>query len=119
MSRYVTGLVGSLLLPVLVVAASLGQVGDLELVDRIVATVDDDPIFLSDIRRSIDLGLVERAGGESEDQLDDALALALAATGPFVVDVRIDASEASPLLKRFESLIKQGNSKNVAGWEKN
>ncbi|MEM1201917.1 MAG: thiamine pyrophosphate-dependent enzyme [Acidobacteriota bacterium] len=54
---------------------------------------------------------------ESEDQLDDALALALAAPGPFVVDVRIDASEASPLLKRFESLIKQGSSKNVAGWE--
>ena len=38
-------------------------------------------------------------------------------SGPFVVDVRIDASEPSPLLKRFESLIKQGNSKNVAGWE--
>ena len=43
---------------------------------------------------------------------------AMAAAGPFVVDVRIDASEPSPLLKRFESLIKQGNSKNVAGWEK-
>ncbi|MCP3959354.1 MAG: thiamine pyrophosphate-binding protein [bacterium] len=54
---------------------------------------------------------------ETEDQLDAAIDQAMAASGPFVVDVRIDASEASPLLKRFESLIKQGNSKNVAGWE--
>jgi ABC-type sulfate transport system substrate-binding protein len=42
----------------------------------------------------------------------------MAAAGPFVVDVRIDPHEASPLLKRFESLIRQGNSKNVAGWER-
>ncbi len=55
---------------------------------------------------------------DTEDQLDAALDEAMAAEGPFVVDVRIDSSEASPLLKRFESLIKQGNSKNVAGWEK-
>ncbi len=54
---------------------------------------------------------------DCEDQLDDALRAAMAAEGPFVVDVRIDPNEASPLLKRFESLIKQGNSKNVAGWE--
>ncbi len=54
---------------------------------------------------------------ETEDQLDAALDEAMAAPGPFVVDVRIDPSEASPLLRRFESLIKQGNSKNVAGWE--
>ena len=39
-------------------------------------------------------------------------------TKPFVLDVRIDSGEASPLLKRFDSLIKQGNSKNVAGWER-
>ncbi|MEM7355429.1 MAG: thiamine pyrophosphate-dependent enzyme [Acidobacteriota bacterium] len=54
---------------------------------------------------------------ETEDQLDAALDRAMTAEGPFVVDVRIDSSEPSPLLKRFESLIKQGNSKNVAGWE--
>ncbi len=54
---------------------------------------------------------------ETEDMLELALLAALKAEGPFVVDVRIDPSEASPLLKRFESLIKQGNSKNVAGWE--
>lgn len=54
---------------------------------------------------------------EDEDEVEAALAAALATDGPFVVDVRIDADEASPLLKRFESLINQGNSKNVAGWE--
>lgn len=55
---------------------------------------------------------------ETEDQLDAAIDQAMEASGPFVVDIRIDGSESSPLLKRFESLIKQGNSKNVAGWEK-
>jgi acetolactate synthase-1/2/3 large subunit len=55
---------------------------------------------------------------DTEDQLEDAFSRAMAAEGPFVVDVRVDGSEPSPLLKRFESLIKQGNSKNVAGWEK-
>lgn len=54
---------------------------------------------------------------DSEEELEDALRAAMAAEGPFVVDIRIDPNEASPLLKRFESLIKQGNSKNVAGWE--
>ena len=59
---------------------------------------------------------------DTEDQLDAALAEAMEASGPFVIDVAIDAEETSPLLKRFESLIKQGNSKtvkNVAGWERN
>lgn len=55
---------------------------------------------------------------ETEQQVDEAMQQAMAATGPFVVDVRIDTDDPSPLLKRFESLIKQGNSKNVAGWEK-
>jgi acetolactate synthase-1/2/3 large subunit len=54
---------------------------------------------------------------ETEDEVDGALRDALDAPGPFVVDVHIDATEASPLLRRFESLIRQGNSKNVAGWE--
>jgi acetolactate synthase-1/2/3 large subunit len=61
-----------------------------------------------------------QADGEtvtSEDELEAALAKAMAAPGPFVVDIRIDTNEPSPLLKRFESLIRQGNSKNVAGWE--
>lgn len=53
-----------------------------------------------------------------EEEIDAALVQAMAAQGPFVVDVHIDPSEASPLLKRFESLIKQGTSKNVAGWER-
>jgi acetolactate synthase-1/2/3 large subunit len=55
---------------------------------------------------------------EDEADLDRALDAAMEAEGPFVVDVRIDPTEASPLLQRFESLIKQGNSKNVAGWER-
>ncbi|MEE8525662.1 MAG: thiamine pyrophosphate-dependent enzyme [Thermoanaerobaculia bacterium] len=55
---------------------------------------------------------------ETEEQVDEAMQQAMAATGPFVVDVRIDTDDPSPLLKRFESLIKQGNSKNVAGWDK-
>lgn len=54
---------------------------------------------------------------ETEDQLADALTTALAAQGPFIVDVRIDPDEASPLMQRFESLIRQGNCKNIAGWE--
>lgn len=54
---------------------------------------------------------------ETEDMIDVALERALAAQGPFVVDVQIDEEELSPLLKRFESLIKQGSSKNVAGWD--
>ncbi len=54
---------------------------------------------------------------ETEDMVELALEEALRAEGPFVVDVRIDVHEASPLLRRFESLINQGNSKNVAGWE--
>jgi acetolactate synthase-1/2/3 large subunit len=54
---------------------------------------------------------------ETEDELDAALEAAMGAGGPFVVDVLVDPNEASPLLKRFDSLIKQGSSKNVAGWE--
>ena len=75
--------------------------------------------------RQVDFAAMARSVGaqgttvDTEDQLDAAIDQAMAADGPFVVDVRIDASEASPLLKRFDSLIKQGNSKNVAGWEMN
>ncbi|MCG8461252.1 MAG: thiamine pyrophosphate-dependent enzyme, partial [Holophagales bacterium] len=61
------------------------------------------------------------AGGakiDSEDMVEEVLEQAMGADGPFVVDVHIDPTEASPLLRRFESLIQQGNSKNVAGWER-
>jgi len=54
----------------------------------------------------------------SEDELDAALDQAMEASGPFVVDVVIDPEEPSPLLQRFESLIGQGSTKNVAGWER-
>ncbi len=39
------------------------------LVDRIVAVVDEDPVFLSDIRRVVGLGLVVAVAGESEHEL--------------------------------------------------
>jgi len=55
---------------------------------------------------------------ENEADLDDAFRAALETRGPFLLDIRIDPEQASPLLKRFESLINQGNSKNVAGWER-
>lgn len=57
----------------------------------------------------------ERVDGE--EQLHDAIDLAMDSGGPFVVDVHIDPDEASPLLERFESLIRQGGSKHVAGWD--
>lgn len=51
---------GLVLVLVLAAAAAAGE----ELVDRIVAVVDDDPIFLSDVERIIALGLAEAAAGE-------------------------------------------------------
>ncbi|MEM6794629.1 MAG: thiamine pyrophosphate-dependent enzyme [Acidobacteriota bacterium] len=55
---------------------------------------------------------------ETEDMMDVALEEAMKAEGPFIVDVHIDTRETSPLLRRFESLIAQGGSKNVAGWSR-
>lgn len=54
---------------------------------------------------------------ESEEMLDIAFEEAMRSPTPFVIDVHIDTHETSPLLRRFESLIKQGGAKNVAGWE--
>lgn len=51
-------------------AVGAGEGGELALVDRIVATVDGDPIFFSDIHRRIDLGLVQKGGEETEEQLE-------------------------------------------------
>lgn len=51
---------GVLLVLVLAAAAAAGE----DLVDRIVAVVDDDPIFLSDVERLIALGLVATEEGE-------------------------------------------------------
>jgi acetolactate synthase-1/2/3 large subunit len=53
----------------------------------------------------------------TEGEIEGAIAAALEASGPFVIDVDVDTNESSPLLRRFESLIQQGNSKNVSGWE--
>jgi hypothetical protein len=67
---FVLGVLIALVFPVLAIALSSGEASGLTLVDRIVATVDDDPIFFSDIRRLIDLGLAERDDQESERQLE-------------------------------------------------
>jgi acetolactate synthase-1/2/3 large subunit len=51
-----------------------------------------------------------------EDALDAALARAMSAPGPFVVDVWIHTGgEPSPLLARFENLSRQG-ARKLAGW---
>ena len=52
-----------------IVLATPATTGAEALVDRIVAVVDEDPILLSDIRRVIGLGLVEREPKESEARL--------------------------------------------------
>ncbi|MEM6457396.1 MAG: thiamine pyrophosphate-dependent enzyme [Acidobacteriota bacterium] len=71
----------------------------------------------------VDFVAIARATGADgvrvthEDQLDDALARAMAAKGPFVVDVIIDPSEASPLISRFESLLRQGSASDIAAWD--
>src|SRR5690606_11649124 len=44
----------------------------------------------------------------SESELEAALESALAAHGPFVVDVQLMDGEASPVLRRVKSLIRQG-----------
>ena len=48
---------------VLVVAALAAQ--EPQLVDRVVAVVDEDPILLSEVERVIGLGLHETVAGES------------------------------------------------------
>ena len=54
---------------------------------------------------------------ETEEVLEIAFEEAMRSTQPFVLDIDIDIHETSPLLRRFESLIKQGGSKTVAGWD--
>ncbi len=62
MSRFVaSSLLGIFLL---VAPSGLGAAGE-SLIDRIVAVVDEDPIFLSDLERTIALGLVTVEDGES------------------------------------------------------
>lgn len=48
---------------------AVGAAAPSNLVDRIVAVVDDDPIFLSDVRRVVALGLVEPLPEENERRL--------------------------------------------------
>lgn len=49
--------------------ASARATPDEVLVDRVVAVVDEDPIFLSDVQRTIGLGLVEARPEESHEAL--------------------------------------------------
>jgi len=66
MSRFVA----SSLLGLLLIASPSGlRAADESLVDRIVAVVDEDPIFLSDIERAIALGLVPAGDGDSVREL--------------------------------------------------
>lgn len=53
-----------LLFSTLTSVAALAQEGGLRLEDRLVAVVDDDPIFLSDVDRLLALGLVETSPAE-------------------------------------------------------
>jgi hypothetical protein len=50
-------------------ATSEPVAGPMTLVDRVVAVVDEDPIFLSDVERIIGLGLAEPAAGETAGEL--------------------------------------------------
>lgn len=49
-----------------------------------------------------------------EGELEAALAAAMAAPGPFVVDVRIDTAEASPLLHRFDEMLGRDRASDLA-----
>jgi acetolactate synthase-1/2/3 large subunit len=65
-----------------------------------------------------DFAAIARAMGadgvrvEREHDLDAAIARAMAATGPFVVDVLVDPDEQAPLMGRLRSLEKQWSAKN-------
>lgn len=66
----------ALLASLLLVSAAADPVGaqsdesDLELADRIVAVVDEDPILASDIQQVIELGLMERLEGEDDNAFE-------------------------------------------------
>lgn len=77
--------------------------------------LDFHPVDFVQFARSLGANGISVA---DEGDLDNALSQALVADGPFVVDVKIDPGEPSPLAKRFESLIKQGASKHAGGWNK-
>ncbi|WP_395842779.1 thiamine pyrophosphate-dependent enzyme [Archangium violaceum] len=52
---------------------------------------------------------------EHEQELDSALEAALAARGPFVVDVAIDPHETAPWMRRIQNLIVQGAESQKGG----
>lgn len=52
---------------------AIQQDAELRVVDRLVAVVDDDPIFLSDVDRLLALGLADAADGDLEERRRHAL----------------------------------------------
>jgi acetolactate synthase-1/2/3 large subunit len=69
--------------------------------------------FETDFSRANFVAIARGMGGEGvriqrEAQVDDALQRALAAKGPFVVDVMIDPAELAPAIGRNKSLQQQG-----------
>ncbi len=54
----------------LALAAPAALAGSGELVDRVVAVVDDDPILLSDVRRAVALGMAEGQPEEDAHELE-------------------------------------------------
>jgi len=69
--------------------------------------------FETDFSRADFLAIARGMGGdgvrvEHEGQVDAALLQALAAKGPFVIDVMIDPAEIAPAIGRNKSLVEQG-----------
>ena len=75
------------------------------------STARDDAPPLTQVRVQ-DAALATDSGAdgvrvETEEGLHEALRLALAAEGPFVVDVLTDNSENAPWMRRIQALISQ------------
>jgi acetolactate synthase-1/2/3 large subunit len=69
--------------------------------------------FQTDFSRADFVAIARAMGGDGvavghESELDAALERALAAKGPFVVDVTIDREEVAPAIGRNKSLVQQG-----------
>lgn len=69
MPRLLLPLLALVLTPVVAAAAEPATPSAIQLVDRVVALVDEEPILLSDLERVIGLGLMVRQPGESDEAL--------------------------------------------------
>ena len=70
MKRSIAGRLFSLGLLVAAVSSAAQGDAELQLVDRVMAVVDGDPILASDVRQIIDLELIDRRPGEEERDLE-------------------------------------------------